>query len=268
MEDTFQDDGLDLFAQDGPPALPAGGEYLERDGARVWFASFGAGPAVLLLHGGMGNSNNFGHQVPALVEAGYRVVVIDSRGHGRSSWDGGAFSYAQFAEDAFAVLDRLEIDSVAVVGWSDGACTGLAMAKAAPERVAGVFFFACNVDPSGTLPFEFTETIGKCLARHQKDYAALSPHAERFDEMSSKLQVMQGRQPDYSAEDLRATEVPVTVAQAERDEFIRAEHARYIAETVPGARYVEMAGVSHFAPVQRPGVFNGVVLEFLEGLDD
>ncbi len=109
MENTFQDDGLDLFAMDGPPALPAGGDILERDGARVWFASFGEGPAVLLLHGGMGNSNNFGHQVPALVEAGYRVVVIDSRGHGRSSWDGGAFSYAQFAGDAFAVLDRLGI---------------------------------------------------------------------------------------------------------------------------------------------------------------
>lgn len=268
MENTFQDDSLDLFAQDGPPALSAGGDFLEREGARVWFASFGAGPAVLLLHGGMGNANNFGFQVPALVAAGYRVVVIDSRGHGRSTWDGEAFSYVQFAEDAFAVLDRLEIDGVAVVGWSDGACTGLAMAKAAPERVSGVFFFACNVDASGALPFEFTETIGKCLARHQKDYAALSPHPERFDEMSSKLQVMQGSQPDYAAADLRAISVPVTVAQAEGDEFIRPEHARYIAETVPGARYVEMAGVSHFAPVQRPGVFNGVVLGFLDGLDD
>ena len=61
---------------------------LERDGARIWFASFGAGPAVLLLHGGMGNANNFGHQVPALLAAGYRVVAIDSRGQGRSSWDG------------------------------------------------------------------------------------------------------------------------------------------------------------------------------------
>lgn len=268
MESTFQDDGLDLFAQDGPPALPPGGQLLERDGAAVWFASFGAGPAVLLLHGGMGNSNNFGHQVPALIAAGYRVVVIDSRGHGRSSWDGRAFAYTQFAEDAFAVLNRLAIDNVAVVGWSDGACTGLAMAKAAPERVAGVFYFACNVDASGALPFEFTETIGKCLTRHQKDYAALSPHPERFDEMSEKLQVMQGSQPDYSAEDLRAIGVPVTVAQAERDEFIRADHAHYIAETVPGARYVEIKGVSHFAPVQRPALFNEAVLEFLEKLDD
>ena len=86
--------------------------------------------------------------------------------------------------------------------------------------------------------------------------------------MSGKLQVMQASQPDYSAADLRDISVPVTVAQAERDEFIRAEHARYIAQAVPGARYVAMEDVSHFAPVQRPGVFNAVVLEFLAGLDD
>lgn len=266
MTDNFRDDGLELFAKEGPPALPAGGDTIEREGARVWHASFGEGPAVMLLHGGMGNSGNFGHQVPALIAAGYRVVVVDSRGHGRSSWDGGAFSYEQFAGDAFAVLDRLGIERAAIVGWSDGACTGLAMAKAATERVAGVLFFACNVDGSGALPFMMSDTIGNCLTRHQKDYAALSPHPERFEEMSQTLQVMQGSQPDYSAQDLRDIAVPVTVAQAERDEFIRGEHARYIAGTIPGARYVEMAGVSHFAPVQRPEVFNAVVLEFLEGL--
>ena len=266
MENTFQDDGLELFAKDGPPALPAGGDIIERAGARVWFASFGAGPAVLLLHGGMGNANNFGHQVPALLAAGYRVVVIDSRGQGRSSWDGGAFSYIQFAEDAFAVMDRLGIHDTGIVGWSDGACTGLAMARMAPDRVRGVFFFACNVDETGALPFVMSETIGNCLTRHQRDYAALSPHPERFEEMSQKLQVMQGSQPDYSADDLQNISVPVTVAQAERDEFIRAEHAQYIAKTIPGAAYVGLAGVSHFAPVQRPGLFNAAVLAFLAGL--
>ncbi|KKB81227.1 alpha/beta hydrolase [Devosia soli] len=266
MNPKFRDDGLEIFAKDGPPALPAGGALLDRDGARIWHAHYGAGPAVMLLHGGMGNANNFGHQVPALIEAGFSVVVVDSRGHGRSSWDGGAFSYSQFATDALAVLDRLGIGKVAVVGWSDGACTGLAMAKAAPERIAGVLFFACNVDESGSVPFVFTETIGNCLTRHKKDYAALSPEPERFEEMSQKLQVMQGTQPDYSADDLRSIAVPVIVLQAERDEFISAEHARYIADTVTGARYVWLADVSHFAPVQRPEAFNAEVLDFLRNL--
>lgn len=266
MDRTFRDDGLEAFAKDGPPALPAGDAVLDRDGVDIWYASYGAGPVVMLLHGGMGNSGNFGHQVPALLAAGYGVVVMDSRGQGRSGWDGTPFSYEQFAADALAIIDVLGIERVAVVGWSDGACTGLAMAKLAPERVSGVFYFACNVDSSGALPFVMTNTIGNCLTRHQKDYAALSPRPERFDEMSAALQVMQASQPDYSAEDLRSIAVPVTVAQSERDEFIRIEHAQYIAATVPGARFVLLDGVSHFAPVQRPEVFNAAVLEFLLGL--
>lgn len=267
MQNTFRDDDLQRFAADGPPALPAGGALIERDGAKLWFASFGEGPAVMLLHGGMGNANNFGHQVPALVDAGYQVVVMDTRGHGRSSWDGGAFSYVRLAEDALAVLDRLGIERAAIVGWSDGACSGLAMAKIMPERVTGVLFFACNVDASGSWPFEMTPVIENCLVRHQKDNAALSPDPARFEAMSQALQVMQSSQPDYSAADLREISVPVTAVIGENDEFIRPEHIRYIAETIPGARYMEMAEVSHFAPVQRPDVFNAVVLEFLKGVD-
>ncbi|MFY8031845.1 MAG: alpha/beta fold hydrolase [Devosia sp.] len=260
------DDQLESFAADGPPPLPAGETYLERDGVRIWFGSWGKGPAVLLLHGGMGNAGNFGHQVPALLAAGYRVIAIDSRGQGRSSWDGRPFSYEQFAEDAFEVMDQLGVARAAVVGWSDGACTGLAMAKARPERVRGVFYFACNVDETGTYPFEMTPTIGNCLTRHTKDYAALSPAPDGFDAMGQALQVMQGSLPNYSAADLASIDVSVTVAQAERDEFIRPEHARYIANTVPGAQFVDLLGVSHFAPVQRPAVFNRAVLAFLEGL--
>lgn len=264
---SFRDDDLTAFAEDGPPALPAGGETIERDGTRIWFGDYGSGPAVVLLHGGLGNANNFGHQVPALLDAGYRVIVVDSRGHGRSTWNGGAFSYAAMGEDVLAVMDRTGVDRAAIVGWSDGACTGLAMAKANPERIAGVFFFACNVDSSGSVPFKMTDTIGRCLTRHHKDYAALSPKPDQFDAMTAELQKMQGEQPDYSADDLRTITVPVTVAQAEHDEFISGEHAGYISQTIPGARLVPLPGVSHFAPVQRPAQFTAAVLDFLGALD-
>lgn len=266
MLKPFSDDGLEIFADEGPPALPPGGEMIERDGTRLWFASWGSGPAVLLLHGGMGNANNFGHQVPGLLDAGYRVIVMDSRGHGRSSWNGGAFAYADMAQDAFAVLDHLNIARAAVVGWSDGACTGLAMAKQQPQRVSGVFFFACNVDSTGALPFVMSDRIGKCLERHQKDYAALSPEPEQFDAMSTALQIMQREQPNYSADDLLSIAVPVTIAQAEGDEFIRPDHARYIAKTIPGATFVDLPGVTHFASVQKPDLFNKAVLNFLTRL--
>lgn len=268
MADLIRDDDLTRFDAEGPTPLPVSGEsgFVANDGARIWYAAYGSGVPVVFLHGGMGNAGNFGYQVQDFVSRGYRAVVVDSRGHGRSSWDGGPFSYEQMGTDVFAVMDALDLVSAPIVGWSDGACIGLAMAKAHPERVRGVFFFACNVDGTGTWPFEMTPAIERCLSRHTKDYAALSPAPDGFETMSKALQVMQGSQPDYSAADLASIAVPVTVAQSERDEFIRPEHAQFIAATIPGARYVPLAGVSHFAPVQRPDVFNAAVLEFLQRL--
>jgi non-heme chloroperoxidase len=262
----FIDDDLNAFASNGPPSLPPSDNYINSRGVAVWFGDYGAGPAVVLAHGGMGNANNFGHQVPALVAAGHRVIAVDTRGHGRSGWDGAPFSYIQFAEDILAALDHLQIARAAVVGWSDGACTGLALAKAHPERVTGVFFFACNVDASGARPFAMTDVIGNCLVRHRKDYAALSPAPDNFDEMSAALQEMQASQPNYSSADLGAISVPVTVAWTAKDEFIRPDHARYIAKAIPNARLVELPDVSHFAPVQRPEVFNEAVLEFSKSI--
>ncbi len=60
--------------------------------------------------------------------------------------------------------------------------------------------------------------------------------------------------------------MPVTVAHSEYDEFIRHEHAAYLARTIPGATFVLLQGVSHFAALQRPAVFNAAVKEFLEAL--
>jgi pimeloyl-ACP methyl ester carboxylesterase len=265
MRMPLYDDDLEIFEKSGPTPLPADGAAgdVERQGARIWYASYGAGPAVILLHGGNGNAGNWGYQVGPLIEAGYRVILIDSRGHGRSTRDDRPYSYDLMSDDVLAVMDALDVGKAAIIGWSDGACTGLVLARYHPQRVAGVFYFACNMDNSGTLPFEFTPTIGRCLARHTLDYAALSSTPDAFDAMMQAVGVMQATQPEYSAADLAEIRVPVTIAQAEGDEFIRREHADYLARTIPGARFMLLNDVSHFAPVQRPEEFTEVVLEFL-----
>jgi len=268
MDMDFRDDDLERFEREGPAPLPetVWQGYVDCDGARIWCAEYGRGAPVILLHGGMGNAGNWGYQVPVLAAAGRRVVVIDSRGHGRSTRDTRPFSYEQMATDVFAVMDGLGIERAPIVGWSDGAVTGLVMAKRAPERIAGVFFFACNVDETGTFPFEMTPEIERCINRHRADYTALSSTPEAFDAFGADLGKMQQTQPNYTAADLAAIGVPVMVAQSEFEQFIRPEHARYIAASIPGAGYVELPGVSHFAPVQRPAEFSRVVLDWLERL--
>jgi non-heme chloroperoxidase len=262
------DDDLKHFAAHGL-ALPPGGTegWVAHDGARIWHASYGAGHPVILLHGGLGHSGNWAKQIPALIAAGYRAIVIDSRGHGRSTRDARPFSYERMARDTGAVMDVLDLHRAALVGWSDGACTSLVLASRIPTRIAGVFFFACNMDPSGTKELdESNPLLGRCFSRHAKDYAALSPTPEQFETLLSDLTAMQKTQPDYSAADLAAIRVPVVSAIGEHDEFIKREHAEYLARTITSATFRLLPEVSHFAPLQRPDVFNAALLDFLGSL--
>lgn len=202
----YCDDDLRRFEAEGAAALPPAAEqgFVEHDGARIWFSIYGAGTPVLLLHGGLGHSGNWGYQLAPLLEAGHRVVLVDSRGHGRSTRDKRPYSYELMASDVLAVMDRLQLHNAALVGWSDGACISLVLARQAPARIAGVFFFACNMDPSGTKAFEATPVIDRCFARHRKDYAELSATPDDFDDFVADVGEMMRTQPDYSAADLSA----------------------------------------------------------------
>jgi pimeloyl-ACP methyl ester carboxylesterase len=168
------------------------------------------------------------------------------------------------ASDVLAVMDTLHVEKAALVGWSDGACTALVLASNTPARAAGVFFFACNMDPSGTKEIEFTPTLKRCFGRHVKDYQALSATPDQFDEFSEEVGLMQRTQPNYSARDLAQIHARVAIVHSEHDEFIKREHAEYLARNIPGSEFIYLPGVSHFAPLQRPGQFNSAMLAFLD----
>jgi pimeloyl-ACP methyl ester carboxylesterase len=90
-------------------------------------AIYGHGEPVILLHGGLVDSNYWGNQVPVLAKY-YQVIVMDSRGHGRSSRDERPFGYELMASDVIGLMDYLKIQKAAIVGWSDGAIIGLVIA--------------------------------------------------------------------------------------------------------------------------------------------
>jgi pimeloyl-ACP methyl ester carboxylesterase len=263
--ETYDDD-LSGFESDGAAPLPITNDqgYVDHDSARIWYAAYGTGLPVVLLHGGLGHSGNWGYQVLALVEKGYRVFVIDSRGHGRSTRDARPYSYELMASDVLSVMDTLHIVKAGFVGWSDGACTALVLAAKFPARVDGVFFFACNMDPSGTKEFVFTPILERCINRHKQDYKHLSATPDEFDEFSEAVGLMQKAQPNYSAGDLAKISVPVVIVQSEHDEFIKREHAEYLARSIPNAEFIYLEGVSHFAPLQRPEQFNRAMIVFLD----
>lgn len=175
--------------------------YFTSDDCRIHYSVFGSGKPVIMLHGGMGNSTNWANQVGFLVQQGYQAIVMDTRAHGRSSSGTQILSYQLFAQDLSRLVDFLHLEEAIVVGWSDGACTALELARTRPGILKGVLFFACNVDPTGTLEFRMTEKIKNCLTRHERDFKAMTPGLERFEDLQPKLEPMQKNEPNYSIKD-------------------------------------------------------------------
>jgi pimeloyl-ACP methyl ester carboxylesterase len=160
-------------------------------------------------------------------------------------------------------MDALQLERAALVGWSDGACVALVLAAKTPMRVSGVFFFACNMDPSGTKAIEPGPILERCYRRHATDYAQLSATPDNFKAFVEAVSLMQKTEPNYSAEDLAAIRVPVVIVQSQHDEFIKREHAEYLARNISNAEFVVLDGVSHFAPLQRPEQFSAAMLAFV-----
>lgn len=261
------------------PALPAmpqptASGFVTHDGARLYYAAFGRGRPVILLHGGLANSEYWANQIPALTGAGWRVITIDSRGHGRSSRDQRRFTYELMASDVVAVMDALKLPRAAVAGWSDGAIIGLVMALRNPERVERVFAFAANMDPSGvtadpdhTAQGEIT-AFAKYRPRAEADYRRLSPTPSDFSAFSRAIKVMWDTEPNYTAAELARIRTPVAIVDGDHDEAIVGAHTEYLARSIPGAKLILLPSVGHFAMMEDPARFNAALLGFLADPSD
>jgi len=251
------------------PELPPGttGHYHSIHGARIWYAEWGRqnpGIPVLLLHGGFANSNYYGELIPALIAEGYHVIVMDSRGHGRSTAPNAPLTYHLMAGDALSLLDALKIKRVKLVGWSDGGNTGLDIALHHPDRLTSLFAFGANADVSGAIDGgDKTPVFAAYVTRAREEHRALSPAPDQLAGFDAAVFTMWSTLPNFTAEQLQSIKVPTAIADGEYDEVIKPEHTKYVAATIPGARLIILPKVSHFAMLQNPAAFNTTVLDFL-----
>jgi pimeloyl-ACP methyl ester carboxylesterase len=233
------------------------------NGVHIWYATFGRGTPVILLHGGLAHSSYWGLQVPALAQH-HEVIVMDSRGHGRSTRDDRPYGYDLMADDVVGLLDFLHVPKVAVVGWSDGAILGLDLAIRHPDRVSRVFAFGANTDPSGVIEgSDENPTFAAFIARAGHEYERLSATPNDYAAFVAAIEKMWATQPSFTPAQLGRIAVPVVVADGDHDEAIKRPHTEQIAAAIPGAGLLIQPNVSHFSFLQDPEQFNADVLHFL-----
>ncbi len=246
------------------PTLPKASKsgHAPINGIRIWYAAFGHGRPVILLHGGLVNANYWGHQVRAL-QGRYRVIVMDSRGHGRSTRNAEPYGYDLMASDVLGLMDYLKIRKAAIVGWSDGAIVGLDIAMLHPDRVSKLFAFAANSDPSGVADISKSPVFNTYLARARADYKRLSPTPDQFNSFLAQITKMWETQPNWTAADLARVRVPTWIVDGDHDEAIKRENTEFMAAHIPGAGLLIEPEVSHFAFLQDPRQFDDDLLHFL-----
>lgn len=233
------------------------------NGISVHYAVYGSGSPVILLHGGLANVNYWGNQIAALAPH-HTVIVMDSRGHGRSTRDDRPYGYDLMADDVVALLDGLHVPRADVVGWSDGGILGLDLALRHPDRVGKVFAFAANTVTSGVKEgVEKNPTFAAYIERAGHEYEAQSATPKQYDAFVDAISHMWASEPNWTDAQLQSIHTPVLVVDGDHDEAIKREHTEYIAATIPGAGLLILPNVSHFAFLQDPDMFNFAILHFL-----
>lgn len=249
-----------------PPAMPAATEsgYAPVNGIQMYYAVYGTGDPILLIHGGLGHADIWAHQVAELSKT-HKVIVADSRGHGRSTRTEEPYGYDLMASDYLALLDFLKIDKTALVGWSDGGIIGIDIAMSHPERLTKLFAHAANVTVDGVDPAVMTnKTFGAYIERSGIDYKRLSKTPDQYDAFVAQISHMWESQPNWTKEQLGKISIATAIVLGDHDEAIKRDHTEYMASAIPGAKLVILNDTSHFAMLQDPEGYTRAVLDFLE----
>ncbi|MCH4548739.1 alpha/beta hydrolase [Rhizobium changzhiense] len=232
---------------------------------RMYYAEYGEGDPILFIHGGLGNAEVWGHQVADFAKD-HLVIVADSRGHGRSTRSQQPFGYDLMTSDYVALLDYLKIDKVTLVGWSDGGIIGIDMAMKHPEKLTRVIAQAANVTTDGVKADVMdNKTFNDYINVAGEQYRKLSPTPNEYDAFVKQISEMWATQPAWTAADLAKISVPVTLAIGDHDEAVKLDHTEMMAKQIPGAKLVILKDVSHFAMLQDPAAYDGMIRGAMAG---
>lgn len=239
------------------------GQTVQINGIDVYYEVYGQGDPVILLHGGLANGTYWANQIPVFA-AKYQLIVMDSRGHGRSSFDEQPISYALMASDVLGLMDHLGIQKADIVGWSDGGIIGLEIAIHHPDRLNKVVAYGANFDPTGVrLDIGTNARFNSYIERASQDYQTTSPAPERWDEFLDNIGTMWATQPNYTEDQLKAITTPFLILDGEEEEAIDLNQTKLMALLIPGAELTLMPGTGHFAMFEKPDLFNQIVLDYL-----
>ncbi len=267
-------------------------------GHEVSYRMAGEGPAVVLVHGLAGSSTTWKHVMPAMAER-FTVVAPDLLGHGQSAKPRGDYSLGAYASGIRDLLVALGVERATFVGHSLGGGIAMQLAYQFPQRCERLVLVASGglgeevspwlravglpgaeyVLPVILAPWlrERAESVGGWLRRFGwrpdstlieiwRSYTTLTSAEGQQAFVHTLRSVIDASGQRVSARDrlYLATGVPTLIVWGEDDRVIPVAHAHDAHAAIPTSRLETLSGAGHFLPVEQPGWFAGVLIDFIE----
>lgn len=231
------------------------GKYMNIQGFKMYYETYGHGDPLLLIHGNGGSISNFMYQIPYFAK-NYLVIAVDSRAQGKSEDLQDSLSFEMMADDFGTLLDKLQLDSCYVLGWSDGGINGLLLAIRHPEKVKKLAITGANLWPDSTAISATDYTWGMNF------YDTLTKMPQTPDiAHTRKLVKLDCFEPHITLQQLQRIQCPTLVIGGDHD-IILTQHTVLIAQSIPGAFLWILPNSSHSTLIDYKELFNKTVDDF------
>ncbi len=221
----------------------------------LYYREKGNKEPFILLHGNGEDGSYFENQIDYFSDR-YRVIALDTRGHGKSPRGNAPFTIEQFSRDLYDFMTGLEISNAIILGFSDGANIAMKFAIKHSNMVKALILNGGNLNSKGVkrttqIPIE----MGYRIASR---FASKSPDAKRNAEMLGLMV----NEPNISPAELSKITAPTLVICGKRD-MIKESHTKEIAANIPSAKLSIIKG-NHFIANKRAAAFNKEIDAFLK----
>ena len=245
------------------------GKYISVEGARIYVETIGNSnnPVLLVLHGGFGNIEDFNSIIPGL-EKDFRVIGIDSRGQGKSTLGTKVLTYEQMQKDVEHVLEQLEIDTLSIMGFSDGGKVAYRLATLTSLNIEKLVTIGADWNSKGIEPNReiYSKITGESWRKKFPDtydsYQRQNPEPD-FDLLAQSLVKMwlDTSPSGYLNEAVQRIARPLLIVRGNDDHLVSKEAVIELAALVKNSRLLNIPLAGHEA-------FKDQKELFLAGLND
>ena len=237
------------------------GKYVTINDAKIYYEEYGKGEPLLIIHGNGSSIGRMKYQIEYF-KSRFRVIVADSRGHGKSELKTDSLTYVQITKDWEGLAKHLKLDSLNIFGSSDGGIVALKMGISRKTKIKKIVALGANLRPDSTAVNVFAVNAVDRMKKIANTKILEKDTTQNWNLRKQRLGLL-GDQPNIPKYDLSKITAQVLIMAGDED-IIRNSHTVEIYEHIPKAQLCIMPGQTHWARRESPEYVNRIINKFLK----